>query len=106
MVPPASHPSLCVCTFLAAPTKRFCAAADASGGHTCVADAGTVAYCKAFAFHAMWLPTFNLLSTFHTLSNLTFHMAHFLSASLYASNTRYNGLHLLSGAIQRVADPS
>jgi len=98
MVPPASHPSLCVCTFLAAPTKRFCAAADASGGHTCVADAGTVAYCKAFAFHAMWLPTFNLLSTFHTLSNLTFHMAHFLSASLYASNTRYNGLHLFGGS--------
>jgi len=57
-------------------------------------------------FHATWLPTFNLLSTFHPLSNLTFHVARFLSDSLCASNTRYNGLHLLSGAIQRVADPS
>jgi len=53
--------------------------------------------CKALAVHATWLPTFNLISTFHPLSNLIFHAARFLSDSLYASNTRYNGLHLFCG---------
>jgi len=41
---------------------------------------------------------FNLLSPFHSLSNVTFHVARFLSASLYASNTRYNGVHLFGGS--------
>jgi len=72
--------------------------------------------CNALTFHATWLPSFNLLFMFHPLSNITFHVARFLSDSLFASNTRYNGLHFFlveatdtpitlvrRGAIQRLA---
>jgi len=62
--------------------------------------------CKALAFDATWLPTFNLISTFHPLSNLTFHVARFLSDSLYASSTRYNGLHLFGGSYGHAGYPN
>jgi len=61
--------------------------------------------CKALALHATWLATFSLLSTLHALSNLTFHVARFLSDSLYASNTRYNGLHLFGGSYGHASHP-
>jgi len=61
--------------------------------------------CKALALHATWLPTFNLLSTFQPLSNPTFHVARFLSDSLYASNTRYNDLHLFGGSYGHADHP-
>jgi len=47
---------------------------------------------RPLAFHATWNPTFNISHN----SNITFHVARFLRDSLYASNIRYNGLHLFS----------
>jgi len=52
------------------------------------------AVVRPLAFHATWNPTFTISS----LSNVTFHVAHFLRDSLYASNICYNGLHLFSGS--------
>jgi len=52
----------------------------------------------ALAFHATWLPTFNLPSTFHPLSNITFRVTRFLGDSLKACNTRYNGPHHFGGS--------
>jgi len=49
---------------------------------------------RPLAFHATWNPTFNISPTL----NITFHVARFLRDSLYASNIRYNGLHLFSGS--------
>jgi len=49
---------------------------------------------RPLAFHATWNPTFTISS----LTNVTFHVARFLRDSLYASNIRYNGLHLFSGS--------
>ena len=59
-------------------------------------DVGTLGHVgdavRPLAFHATW----SLLSTCHP--NITFHVALLLRDSLYASNIRYNGLHLLSGS--------
>jgi len=49
---------------------------------------------RPLALHATWKPTFNI----SCISNITFHVARFRRDSLYASNIRYNGLHLLSGS--------
>jgi len=49
---------------------------------------------RPLAFHATWNPTFYI----SPISNITFHVARFLRDSLYASNIRYNGLHLFSGS--------
>jgi len=51
-------------------------------------------YIRPLAFHATWNLTFNI----SPLSNITFHVARFLRDSLYASNIRYNRLHLFSGS--------
>jgi len=48
---------------------------------------------RRLAFHTTRKPTLNISS----VSNITFHVACFLRDSLYASNIRYNGLHLFSG---------
>jgi len=49
---------------------------------------------RPLAFHATWNPTFNI----SPMSSITFHVARFLRDSLYASNIRYNGLHLFRGS--------
>jgi len=83
-------------------------------GHTIAADVGTGVTSVKFmlewwprtnvkqvwplvrplAFHATWNPTFYI----SPISNITLHVARFLRDSLYASNIRYNGLHLFSGS--------
>jgi len=65
-----------------ASTTRFTGTGVAAGG------------VRPLAFHATWNPTFNISPN----SNITFHVARFLRDSLYASNIRYNGLHLFSGS--------
>ena len=56
---------------------------------------------RPLAFHATWNPTFNI----SPISNITFHVARFLRDSLYASNIRYNGLHLFGGSYGHAGRP-